>query len=304
MGPYCDPTCGESIGLDFVNGHCRTSGIIAGVESVFIKPFYQGGGAPNVDAVAALALAAPPPPGSTAVRLDYTAAPRFWFGYMGESGLGARFRFFDYYQTTSQDVSNVFGTPVGTDIVSGRLALRTYDLEAIQQVNFRHWNLQGFGGVRYAQALQGRDYAGSVGILNSAMSFNGVGLTGGFQTERAVGLSGFWSMFVNGRGSVLFGNQQNTTTDATTVGAYQTGQAVLNDSVASIWEISAGPQWKRPLRNGGKLFLRTGLEAQYWQGIGNFAPVTALTGLGVFNHDNFSGNLGMVGLSAAAGISR
>ena len=65
----------------------------------------------------------------------------------------------------------------------------------------------------------------------------------------------------------------------------------------SIWELSLGPQWKRTLAGGGQCFGRVGLEAQYWQGVGNFSTEAG-------NNQSLAGNLGLAGFSLAFGLTR
>jgi hypothetical protein len=291
---------GPTVGRECSNCECRTGGFVGGVEVVFFKPFYTGGGIPNVDAAAS-----DPFTGFInyqQLQYNYQAAPRFWLGYVFANGLGGRARFFDYHQTAASDVSNVFTAPPGIFTLHGLLALRTYDLELTQQVNFRNWSLQAFGGVRYAQVRQ----QSSVDIFglttsNSSLAYYGVGLTGGLQGERVLTPNQRWSIFFSGRGSLLFGHQRDNTSDLFFL--YTEGNRRIDNAFASIWEMQLGPQWKMRLPRGGEFFARTTVEGQFWQGVGNFAPIGTSPAPGL-NHNDLSGSFGLLGFGSAIGITR
>ncbi|MBS0207680.1 MAG: hypothetical protein JSS27_01880 [Planctomycetes bacterium] len=298
------PACEPIVGRDFFNCGCRTGGIVAGAEAVFFKPFYSANGAPNVDSTAVPAAVPSTMTTYPQLQYNYVAAPRLWVGYVGANGLGARFRFFDYYNTASSDFGVLAGAAPGNFIQNAVIALRTYDLELTQQVDFRSWRLQGFGGVRYAQSNQQSQAIGGAFVNTQAsISYYGLGPTAGFQAERAVTSNGRWSIYGAGRGSLLYGNQRDNTADIT--GSYINGNRELNSVFASIWELSLGPQWKIRLPRGGEFFVRTTVEAQYWQGVGNFAP-TPVANLftPALNRNNDAGGFGLLGFSGAIGITR
>jgi hypothetical protein len=233
---------------------------------------------------------------------NFQAAPRVWFGYEGANGLGGRFRFFNYQQSATNDVSTVFSAPPNTFIQTGMLALRTYDLELTQQINFRYWSLQGFGGVRYAQANQQSDVSlFGLTVTKSSLSYYGTGPTGGLQGERALTSSGRLSLFFSGRGSLLFGHQRDVTQDYTFL--YTNGNRLFSDAFASIWELNLGPQWKMHLPCGCDFFVRGSVEGQYWQGVGNFAPIGTSPSPGL-NHNNDAGGFGLLGFAGSMGIMR
>lgn len=293
--------CGPTIGADFFNCGQRCGGVVGGTEVIFFKPFYTGGGAPNIDPAVS--------GGGTFVnyptlQYNYTGAPRVWLGYVGANGLGGRARFFDFYQTGTTDISTQASAPLGTFLINGMVATRTYDLELTQQASFRHWTLQGFGGLRYAQANQQMSYvAGALTGQQMSISYYGLGPTAGLQIDRALTSNQRWSFYGAARGSLLYGNQRDNVSDIT--GNYVNANRINNSTFASIWELSLGPQWKIRLPRGGDFFVRSTVEAQFWQGVGNFAPIGANAGgFPLVNRNDDAGGFGLLGFSTAVGITR
>ena len=273
----------------------HTSGIVGGVEGMLIKPYYTGAGAPNVDALASFFGSL-----STAqVPYSYRGGLNAWLGYVDASGWGGRLRFFDYGNKGSNDVSAVLGAPPGVYTLNGSMALTAYDVELTKQLLYGDWNLTGFAGVRFAEAKQTSNLQSLGGtLIDSNLGYKGTGPTAGLEGEVVLIPGGPWSIFYSGRGSLLFGGQTDVTTDVT--GVFLSGTRDEN-AFASIWEFNAGPQWKTPVAGVGDVFVRVTADAQYWQGVSNFTPVTTPFGL---VHNDYSGGFGLWGFTAAMGIER
>ena len=288
------PQCTPSVGCDFTNTGCRKSGFVGQFEAIMIEPYYQGGGDPS-KLVGTFYR-------GEQLRYNYQVAPRVTLGYVGANGLGGRFRFFDYHQTGS-----VAQTSLGANATTtGMLGLRTYDAELTQQINFRYWNLQTFGGLRYAQVNQQGHFSGvGADFIDASLSYYGLGLTGGLQGDRALTSDGRLSMHSWGRGSILFGNQRsNISNSFSSILAFPSGNNVTNDVPATIWELGAGPQYKRRIGRGADLVFRGTVEAQYWQGVGNFNQVNSFAlGFGISNAIGSQG-FALLGIGGSIGIQR
>jgi hypothetical protein len=277
----------------------HTSGFVGGVEGMLIKPYYTGDGAPNVDAAASNPFTGfvnyPQFP------YDFQGGFRTWLGYVDASGWGARLRYFDYHQAAANDVSVVFGAPAGTFTQTGALTVQTVDLEATKQLLYGDWNLTGFAGVRWASVHQRSDVS-ALGFSadDFALSYSGIGPTAGLESDVAIIPGGPWSVFFSGRGAFLYGKQTDNAADA--IFLYTPGYRTQS-AFASSWELSIGPQWKTPVAGVGDLFLRVTADAQYWQGVGSFAPTATSPAPGL-NHNDYSGGFGLLGFTAAMGTQR
>jgi hypothetical protein len=168
-------------------------------------------------------------------------------------------------------VSSVFLTEIGIPSTqTGALTLQTYDVELTKQFMRGDLNLTGFAGVRWAMVHQRSDVQGlGFPLGNSALSYNGIGPTAGLEGDAALLPGGPWSIYFAGRGSFLYGKQTDSTNDL--IGLYTFGYRAQN-SFASSWELNVGPQWKTPVAG--------------------------------LNHNDFSGGFGLLGFTAAVGISR
>ncbi len=282
----------------------HTSGVVLGLEGVLAKPYYSGEGEPNIDALAE-SLNVPFLTSYQQFPYEFKGGYRAWLGYVDASGWGARVRYFDYHQAALDDVSVIFGAPSGSFTLTGALTLQKYDFELTKQLLYGDWTLTAFGGVSWATAHQRSDLqAFGIATTDLALGYNGVGPTIGMEGEVALAPGSAWSVYYSGRGSLLFGTQTDNTNDTT--GLYLEGLR-SQSAFASIWELSAGPQWKTPVAGVGDVYARVTADAQYWQGVGDFAPVATMAApfLGLsLNHNDYSGGFGLLGFTAAVGIER
>lgn len=310
----CHADCGPTVGEDFWTWGCRGEGITGGFDVLFIKPYFNeriNQGVPAAGQGGANFAAGVLP--NNAPYFNYQPAPRGWVGYVNKSGLGVRGRIFDYYSGATQTLTfDALGGLVGagsTLTESSILALRTFDLELTQEVDFRYWNFTTFGGARYGQAygqvnttavvVPGAILAGGTFAGNTTNTFYGVGLTGGLQAERALTESGAFSFFINGRGSMLYGGNQSTVVALPAGGAAgATATRSGNNAFLNIWELSVGPQYNYVTAGGARLSFRMGLETQLWQ---NFAPLNTIDGAG---NTSTVGNFALSGFSIGGQLTR
>jgi len=285
----------------------HTGGFVAGLEGMMIKPYYTGNGAPNVDALASDPIFS----FQSYPRMPYDFQPgyRGWLGYVDASGWGGRLTYFDYHQAaTNPGVSAVTLFELGAPgSQSGALTVQSYDLDLTKQLLYGDWNLMAFAGVRWASVHQRSDLqVAGTPVEDFGLSYNGIGPTAGLESEAAFTPGSPWSLYVSGRGSLLYGKQTDKASDLL---FFYTNGFRSQSAFASTWQLNVGPQWKTPLAGVGYLVVRITADAQYWQGVGNFAPVgntffvPPVPGLGL-NHNDYNGGFGLLGFTAAIGIQR
>lgn len=162
-----------------------TGGLFADVEVTFLRPHLSGavgafGHGPTVHRI---------------ITSDYTTGVRYGLGYMTDSGVGIRGRYWsmdDDYQYVDPFSANRLG-----------LRLDVADLEMVLNQRLRHWDMQISGGVRYAKLKY--DNANATLFGPGTLTFEGFGPTGRFDARRWLGNSGV-SVFGNLRGAVLIGD--------------------------------------------------------------------------------------------------
>jgi hypothetical protein len=190
------------------------------------------------------------------------------------------------------------------------------DFEATQDLRWQRFRIQLSGGARYAHIAQ---YYGATlrrintnngnvvrnGLLVSGHSFNGVGPTGSIDVSRSLGR--VVAVFVNARGSVLFGDGKQAVTLNLSDGDGGirdfSNSSAVNDDVISVGELVVGGRWQRDT-GSRTLFLSAGFASQVWFGAGNAAnndPIAGAAG----NTDEISskhGNVGLIGLKIEGGV--
>jgi hypothetical protein len=240
-----------------------------------------------------------------------------WFGHVNENGFGFQARYFQFdgsadTRTFSPDAANplafieVFGAGgnisrnafagVGETLtVSHDLELDVLDLEAIQRWQWNRMLLMGSFGARYVRMDQDMLATAitAAGVLDEMVdhdhSFEGFGPVVGLQLVRGMGRSGF-GVYGNVRGSILFGDQDQTIVEIKNAGANVGTDTHTGDEVMAIGEIAFGVQYARELRNHAHGFVRLGYESQIWWDAGSAI--------------NTDGNMGLEGFTLAFGIYR
>ncbi|NLY02022.1 MAG: hypothetical protein GXY83_38555 [Rhodopirellula sp.] len=279
----CDETC-EAI----------CPGFIAGAEMVILRPYASDPKNLTIsNGEETFSLTQP--------DNSFDICPRFWLGYVGSRGLGARARYFKFdhgLDAESLLLETTENTPIfGTDLrITGAGGLTVYavDVEAFQQVALGQWNASFGGGVR-AGGL-GRTFAFAVEPLDEPIQsaelskeFDGVGPTVFAEFHRPLGCRGL-ALVANVRGSVLFGQER--------LGIAGTGDELLglsasekHDAIVGVGEIQLGGEWTRPLDCGGNLLVNALWEGQIWSGSGAILDV-------------ISNDVGLIGCSIGVGMVR
>ena len=290
----------------------RSAGVIGGYDIVWLKPHFS-----NATSYGTIVDEGGTGGGSAvdhSYRTDYELTPRFWLGYQWCNGFGARAR---YCQFVDRLGSGAFSTDVDTDIFvqygsnnpwesdsiwaedeeilafAHRMKMDVVDVEATQNLKWRHTRLTAGGGVRYAKIRFQSESALFDEVATDAVSventFEGVGPTVFLDVERSIGQTGF-SVVGGLRGSVLFGRRrynllwldlgEGADWEVTQRGYRATG----------VLEASIGVQYNVCLCRGTDAFARCTWEGQLWNDVGS--PTTV------------KGDLAMEGLSIAVGITR
>jgi hypothetical protein len=217
------------------------------------------------------------------------------FGFDDSLGLRATWWQFDHdaATTSANPPANGFGrvaappfgdvdisTTIPTDVLTATSGLNVYsiDLEITKQSEFDGWQLGATCGVRYASASQkylaqtrdsGSDLLGQIGFRHW---MDGVGPT--LSLSGSVPLTSSWSLFGNGRGSLLFGRATSLLTageDLDLSTSFTTTNTNYRDDLLPIAELQLGLRWSGDARSRSRLrpFGTVAMEAQNWSGVGN-----------------------------------
>lgn len=178
---------------------------------------------------------------------DYDPGLRFQLGYRSDSGLGVRTRYW-YYDHTS---------PFVPPSVPAQLTIQmeTFDNEVTFAQNFRNWDLEVSGGIRYGKLHYSTDMPALLGI--GTLLFEGVGPTASLEGRRRLGTTGL-ALMGNVRGSLLMGEIRNASILPTMP------QGTIKDEIAQIFENQLGVVWTRALGHSWQLELKTAWETQFW----------------------------------------
>lgn len=120
--------------------------------------------------------------------------------------------------------------------------IENFDIEMTDNFCLGYWNILVSGGARYTEYRE----------ENTGVNAFATGLTVGFQGNRA--LNDRLSLFASLQESIMFGNDVGSGFD---------------DVTFTITEVQLGVQANRCLNSGATVFVRTGVEAQYYNGISN-----------------------------------
>ena len=293
VAPSCAPCCAPRPNAWLLGSY--PSGWIAGYESVIVKPFFQSN-----EVITNLT--------NGAYAWNYQYTPRVWLGYVGESGLGARARYWQFDHTSggaTRDIDQGNGNFL-TIATNNRLRLYTIDAEVTQRAALGRFLFNFAAGGRYVEFGNTINASLSTQGLTGAARL-GVNFVGGGPTLAAEAwrpLVGGFALYGNGRASLLYGN--SVTTLQSDVGNNPLGQQLRQASLLPIFETQLGVQWTKLLAGGATFFVRSGVEAQLWNGVGRLPNTFSNNnGGGGPNFVVFSdlGNLGFFGVTAAAGFA-
>lgn len=211
------------------------SGLFGSVELTILKPYLSG-------APAAFGLAT-----SRVIDPNYATGLRYTVGYVNQSGLGVRARYWNY------DTSSNFVPPFAPSTLGIRLDAA--DAEVTFGQRLCNWDLEVSGGVRYGklQYSNGTPSLFGVGML----TFEGVGPTASLSARRILGASGL-SLFGNVRGSMLMGHVNN--------GSLLTNmpRGSIENEIMTVAENQLGIAWTRNLNQTWQFEVRGAWETQFW----------------------------------------
>jgi hypothetical protein len=291
---------GETDG-SFSQYFCGESGIIGGYDFLFLKPHFSYGYA--YESVYNDGLHGDYE--THDFSMGYAFTPRFWLGYQGHEGLGARVRYMQFDQEIAAEdltapANMTFYTYGKLSATAGQeldfhnyLEMHVLDAEFTQDLVWRSAKLTVGGGLRYGKiAFNGNAYMADSGTIQETAvygeSFEGVGPTIFLDIKTPIRQSAL--SFVGGlRGSVLFG-RSNSTTEWNDL---LTTESDINHSTGTramgLVDGSVGLQYDHCLSNHMNGFLRLTWEGQLW--------------INAFSSES-SGDLAMEGICVAVGISR
>lgn len=247
---------------------------------------------------------------------DLKDSYRVEVGYLGGTdGFGWRARYWQFDSSTSFDANssaglvddegailwtstggggNIIGlVDVDTATMTQSIETDVLDLELQRQLAKP---LKFSGGVRYAKISQGYFADTDEGIAMGDIEFEGVGPTLASELVMPVRRTGL-SIFCNGRGSLLFGNQNFRATDD------DGGRTLLIESDAHL-ATSLDFQLGGEYRFSQGFYFRTGVESQYWANVGSPNPSAFYTDDSddVNSDDPRNEDLGFIGLMLEAGF--
>ena len=284
---------GETGGF-FSQCFCGESGIIGGYDFLFLKPHFSYAYAYESAYSDGLHSDYETYDFST----GYAFTPRFWLGYQGQDGLGARVRYMQFDQEiAAEDVTvpanmtffsySKLSATAGQELdIHNYLEMHVLDAEFTQDFAWRSAKLTAGAGLRYGKiAFSGNgDVTDSGTIQQTAVyreSFEGVGPTIFVNVKTPIRQSAL--SFVCGlRGSVLFGrsNSVNELNNPLTTGS-EIDQSTGTQAVGIV-DGSVGLQYDHRMSNHMNGFLRLTWEGQLWisafsQDLGDLGLVKQLT---------------------------
>lgn len=318
-------------------------GLVGGVGLYWVQPQFSNNPAFTVSQAF---VGQPTRRGATRTVTDSTdivqhmeVAPQLWLGYVGESGLGARARWWSFSAATSQGVAVPAGTadnltslesaaPLGHSAfvdndskpaslyVTSKLRLEVWDAEALAGVQAGCWDLLLVGGMRYAQISQHYDAhsAGDTGLgtgfvqgaVLSVRTFNGLGPTAALEARRSLGDSGL-ALYGSARGSILFGDARQHVRDIFVNGAgtfFDDASNRRND-ILPVGELELGLEFSRAV-GGARAFGQVAAVAQQWWGAGSASRAVNLDSFGVPVHGGgtvVDSDLGFFGVAFRLGLN-
>lgn len=221
---YCCGNCEEP----FVN-------LYGGVDFAILNTYI---GAPEIDGV-----------GELTNDFDYEFGPRFFVGARGQEGLGLRVSYFFFDAETD---------PTSADLGNNFLSVEAdaLDIDVTQIGRIGSWELEFFGGVRYAQLKEAISIP-TEGVRVEA-ALEGAGPTFGVNVRRPLG-NGNIALIGNARGAVIFGD--------TDIVAAPFGSGSVEEHYMTTWDTQIGIEGSY-----GMFFARAMFETQVW----DWAPVVTL----------------------------
>jgi hypothetical protein len=224
----------------------------------------------------------------------FTYAPRISLGVQ-EDGWALIGRFWYLSDSTnSQSTSSAINASMTDD----QLKAYTADIEMQRDFWFGGSKLGLFVGARYGSFSAGQSISSvSSDLSNPALpssaanastnfSFNGIGVTSGFQGRTPLFEGSSLSLLWGGRASVLWGEDERRVVvgalldDPSGAAATSNGDDETNRAVAYILEAQLGLEWRHELRwVPMAAYFRVAFEYQYWNlGDGNLSRTATTAG--------------------------
>jgi hypothetical protein len=304
--PFCEPKCIFNAGVEATIFHVQTKGmqVDSFVHSLPAEDSFQQSNSQVFDQI--------------------TFSPRIWAGVQ-EDCWGIEGRFW-YLSDSTNRLEPFFTAPPFTgQYTMDRVKAYTADLEGTYSTCWCGNKLTGFLGARYAsfeagQAVEiSRQVSANELFQTGALTkftFNGLGITMGFQGRTPCTCDGCVNLVYGVRGSVLWGEAersiQTEASDISLVGGASSINSAFADNfdTAFIVEALVGVEWDHELKCLPMCaFLRVGVEWQFWDmgGTGSVASNSfALSNTGGLARS--SGSIGnvdtnMYGLTVATGFT-
>lgn len=276
--------------------------VYAGSEVVWVKPHFRGAVAATIFDTASLA--------AEVIELDYDfeLSGRYWLGFRGPDGLGARVRYWQWEHVAATESFTVSPNVVpglaieipgtvgfaaitlnalpGNEVaISHHLEMATLDFEGTQDFQLGATELRLAAGLRYLRLNQ--EYAVDVNAAALSrwfayrQSFEGIGPTLALELKRAIGFN--LSLYAQARGSVTLG-ERNDRISAFIPPNFNIVYARDGaDDLISVGELGLGVQ-----ADFGSLFIRGGYEGQIWWNAGG--------------PNDGVGDMGLHGVSVSVGL--
>lgn len=320
VGPGCADGCNNGCADGCVDGCCQQDCgggghsfcVAAGYAFVFLQPHYEN----DIAFTTTLDDGSFQRISDTSFNNDLKLTPRVWVEICKPNQLGFRVTYwgFDHGSPVRQgEVTNAGTETIAAPVPFSDLAINAtqagdvlratsglqmsvIDFEGTKWTDFCSWQFGATAGLRYATIQQAYSalVSDSQGALQNAIStshrFDGIGPTLSVEARRPMGGLTWFSM---ARGSLVYGDGKsgyNSFEDITPVAVGRTSVGRFNrNDVLTIAELQLGVEWCKQCCGGQRLFCRTALEGQVWQGAGS--PTSE------------SGDLGLFGFHVALGMT-
>jgi len=303
-------------GIDSCEGNCPQPACLnwyGGFEATFLSPRFSDNVAYTQTESDGTSFSQ-----ITDVEFDYGLdfAPRIFFGAKNDQGIGLRASWWQLDHgadtLTANPPANGFGRishpTFGTVDISTTVpnsSFTTYseleafaiDVEITKETQFTCWQFGIACGLRVAEIdqryfAQTTNAAGNLtGQIDYEHGMTGFGPTLGLTAS--VPIANCWTLFANGRGSLLFGDatsQLNAGENLDLTTPFTTTRSTDRDDSMVISELQLGARWQSCNPCGTwHPFASIALEGQSWNDVGNATSE--------------SGNLGLFGFSAQAGVN-
>jgi hypothetical protein len=273
---------------------CRSEGFYAGADLSFLQVHKSSGiglGSSDVNLVVPGVFGITVPIFNGEIDPGLKETPRVWLGYQNADGAGIRARYWEFDHAFTAGIS-VVGIPLPLSAFHSFDTLAA-DLELTDASRIGcNWDMTVSYGARYVEYSEERGIGFDILPLSLAArkEFQGVGPTGSIELRRQV--YNDLGFFANFRASALYGDEDNTLALVVGPATVEFVGHQVND-VKYSFESQAGLELITPMGDGGYLFARAGVEAQFWGGFG--VPLLAVIA---------DESVGFVGFMLSAGVQR